>query len=67
MEKNVGSADKVVRVIIGLALLSLLFTRQDSSRWFGLIGLVPLLTAYLSWCPAYTLLGIRTCPAERKA
>lgn len=61
MEKNVGSADKVVRVIIGLALLSLLFTRQDSSRWFGLIGLVPLLTVALSWCPLYTPFGIKTC------
>ena len=65
MEKNVGSADMVIRVIIGLALLSLLFLRQDSSRWFGLIGLVPLLTAYLSWCPLYTPFGIKTCSTEK--
>jgi hypothetical protein len=66
MQKNVGSADRVIRIIIGLALLSLLFIRQDSSRWLGLIGLVPLLTASLSWCPLYTLLGIKTCPMTRQ-
>jgi hypothetical protein len=60
MQKNVGTADKVIRIIIGLGLLSLVFTRQDSSRWIGLIGLVPLLTVAMSWCPLYTLLGIKT-------
>jgi hypothetical protein len=66
MQKNVGSVDKVVRIIIGLALLSLLVLRNDSSRWLGLIGIVPLLTVALSWCPLYTLLGIRTCAATDK-
>jgi len=64
MQKNVGSVDRAIRVIIGLALLSLLVLRQDSSRWFGLIGLVPLLTAYLSWCPLYTPFGIKTCSGK---
>ncbi len=66
MEKNVGSLDRGVRIIIGLALLSLVFLRQDSSRWFGLIGVLPLLTASLSWCPLYTVLGVKTCSAEKK-
>ena len=66
MEKNVGSLDRGVRIIVGLALLSLVFLRQDSSRWFGLIGVVPLLTASLSWCPLYTVLGVKTCSAEKK-
>jgi hypothetical protein len=66
MQKNVGSVDKVVRIIVGLALLSLLVLRNDSSRWLGLIGVVPLLTVALSWCPLYTLLGIKTCPATDK-
>lgn len=66
MEKNVGSLDRGVRIIVGLALLSLVFLRQDSSRWFGLIGLVPLLTASLSWCPLYTVLGVKTCSVEKK-
>ena len=66
MEKNVGSLDRGVRIIVGLALLSLVFLRQDSSRWFGLIGVLPLLTASLSWCPLYTVLGVKTCSAEKK-
>ncbi len=66
MEKNVGSLDRGARIIVGLALLSLVFLRQDSSRWFGLIGVLPLLTASLSWCPLYTVLGIKTCSAEKK-
>ena len=61
MLKNVGTFDRGIRVALGLGLLSLLFIRQDYSRWFGLVGLIPLFTAYLSWCPLYTVLGIDTC------
>lgn len=61
MLKNVGSLDRSIRVALGLGLLSLLFIRQDNSRWLGLLGLIPLFTAYLSWCPLYTVLGIDTC------
>ena len=61
MLKNVGAFDRGIRVALGLGLLSLLFIRQDYSRWFGLVGLIPLFTAYLSWCPLYTVLGIDTC------
>ena len=61
MLKNVGSLDRGIRVALGLGLLSLLFIRQDNSRWFGLVGLIPLFTAYLSWCPLYTILGVNTC------
>ncbi len=65
MQKNVGTADKAVRVLVGLVLLSLIVIRTDNTRWIGLLGLVPLLTATLSWCPLYTLLGIRTCPSGK--
>jgi hypothetical protein len=64
MQVNVGSTDKVVRVVIGLALLSLLFLLEGKARWFGLIGLVPLLTAFTGFCPLYTLLGMNTCPRK---
>jgi hypothetical protein len=60
MEKNVGSADKVVRVIIGLGLLSMLLWVQGDAKWWGLIGIVPLFTVAASWCPAYAIFGIRT-------
>lgn len=65
MMNNVGGLDRVLRVVLGLVLLSLLFVLEGSARWFGLIGLVPLTTALLGWCPAYTLFGINTCPRRR--
>lgn len=65
MNKNVGSADKIVRIIVGLGLLSLLVLLPSPSRFLGLIGLVPLGTALLGWCPLYSLLGIKTCRIQR--
>ena len=62
MKVNIGSADKVVRIVVGLALLSLVVLVHGKARWFGLIGLVPLLTALMGFCPLYTLLGMNTCP-----
>ncbi len=62
MKVNIGSADKVVRIVVGLALLSLLVLVPGKARWFGLVGLVPLLTAFVGFCPLYTLLGVNTCP-----
>lgn len=66
MEKNVGSVDKVIRVIIGLALLSLIFILEGNIRWWGLVGLGPILTVITGWCPGYSLLGINTCGAARR-
>ena len=60
--KNVGSIDRAVRVVLGLGLLSLVFI-GPKTLW-GLIGLVPLVTGAVSWCPAYKLLGIRTCATD---
>ncbi len=60
MQQNVGGADKVIRVVIGLALLSLVFFLKGSIRWLGLIGLVPIFTAFVGWCPAYSLVGLNT-------
>jgi len=58
MKANVGDLDRIARIIIGLGLLSLIFILEGNTRWFGLIGLIPLTTAFLRWCPAYTILGI---------
>lgn len=60
MTRNIGTVDRVIRVVIGLALLSLVFVLDGSARWFGLIGIVPLATAAIGWCPAYMPFGIRT-------
>ncbi len=56
---NEGVVDRVIRVIVGLAILSLIFV-GPKSLW-GLLGLVPLLTGILGTCPAYSLLGLSTC------
>ena len=65
MKENVGSLDKVLRIIVGLVLLSLIFILEGNRRWFGLIGIVPLVTALIGWCPLYVILGINSCPARK--
>ncbi|MCL4558235.1 MAG: DUF2892 domain-containing protein [Deltaproteobacteria bacterium] len=60
MKKNVGSADRVVRWVIGLILLSMVFWVNGPWRWIGLIGFLPLLTGSINWCPLYSALGIST-------
>ncbi len=57
MNKNIGSIDRTIRIITGLAAISL---GLNFGSWWGVIGIVPLLTAFMRWCPAYTLLGIST-------
>ena len=66
MTTNIGNVDRVARIILGLLLLSLVFLLSGGARWFGLIGLVPLVTAFVGWCPAYTLFGINTCARRGK-
>jgi hypothetical protein len=60
MIKNVGSVDKIARIILGLGLLSLIFILEGNTRWLGLIGIVPLFTVAMGWCPAYALFGLKT-------
>jgi hypothetical protein len=59
MTKNAGTLDRVLRIIAGLVLIGLAAT-QIVGVW-GWIGVVPLLTGLLGWCPAYSLFGIKTC------
>jgi Protein of unknown function (DUF2892) len=66
MKANVGGFDKVARIVVGVALLSLLVWMEGNLRWLGLIGLVPLATGLTGWCPAYIPFGISTCPADDK-
>jgi hypothetical protein len=58
--KNVGSADKIARIVVGALLI--LLSLMGTIGWWGWIGIVPIATALMGWCPAYTLLGIKTCP-----
>lgn len=68
MKPNVGNADRVVRILIGLGLFSLLFLLDGNARWFGILGVVPIGTAFLRWCPAYDLVGVNTgAPGDKRA
>lgn len=62
MQCNVGKTDKLLRIVAGIALLGL--GASGVIGWWGLIGVVPLATGLLNWCPAYTLLGIKTCKTD---
>jgi hypothetical protein len=63
MHNNVGNTDKLLR--IGAAVILLGLGASGVIGWWGLIGLVPLATGLLNWCPAYRLLGINTCTVKR--
>lgn len=61
---NEGTLDRVIRVIVGLALISLVFV-GPKTVW-GWIGLLPLVTGLSGFCGLYALLGWKTCPQEKK-
>ena len=65
MAANVGNLDRALRIVVGLALLSLPFWLDSPWRWAGLIGIVPVLTGLFRFCPAYTLFGMNTCPMRK--
>jgi hypothetical protein len=60
--KNVGSIDRLLRILVGAVLVALVFVGPQTP--WGWIGVVPIFTAIIGWCPAYTLLGFKTCKAE---
>jgi Protein of unknown function (DUF2892) len=61
MKTNVGKIDRIFRMVLGLSLLTWGFMSQN---WLGAIGIIPLLTAFFRWCPAYLPFGISTCKTE---
>jgi hypothetical protein len=61
MKANVGNIDRGVRITAGLAAIVLGIYFQS---WWGAIGLVPLVTALVRWCPAYTIFGVSSCGTE---
>ena len=61
MKGNVGSADKIIRVIIGAAVIGAGVYYQS---YWGAIGVIPLFTALVGWCPAYLPFGISTCSVK---
>jgi len=64
MKANEGTIDRILRVIAGLALISIVFVGPQTP--WGWIGVVPLLTGLVGMCPLYTILGLNTCPVEKR-
>ena len=60
MTANIGNTDRVLRDILGVALLAMFLIAESSLLWWGLLGIVPLATAALGFCPLYAVLGIST-------
>lgn len=65
MGKNVGTIDRILRIVASVVLIALVFV-GPKTPW-GWIGVVPLATALIGWCPAYRLLGIRTCSVPKNS
>lgn len=64
MTANVGGIDRILRIIVGLALIAFaLFSSHEYAMW-GWVGIVPLATGVIRWCPAYLPFGIKTCKTE---
>jgi hypothetical protein len=57
MKLNVGSADRVIRIVVGVAICAAGWYYHS---WWGLVGVVPIVTAAIGWCPAYMPLGLST-------
>lgn len=63
MKSNVGGIDKILRIVAGLVLIALAIMGIGAPWTY--IGVVPLVTGLMGWCPAYTLLGMNTCPISK--
>lgn len=63
--KNVGKIDKVIRVILGLALLSLIYIFKGNIRYIGFLGIIPLVTAGIGFCPLYYPFHISTIKKKK--
>jgi hypothetical protein len=70
MTANVGMIDRVIRIVVGILLIAFalrLGFPETGWNWIGWIGVVPILTAIFGYCPAYSVVGLSTCPLTRNA
>lgn len=66
LKTNIGGIDKILRIVIGLALIAGFFLNADAAyRWLYLIGIVPLVTGLMGSCPLYSIFGMSTCPMKK--
>ncbi len=61
MTRNIGNTERLLRAILGIALIAGFFLTSGTYSWLYLLGIIPLGTAIIGWCPPYCLLGISTC------
>jgi hypothetical protein len=66
VQLNIGYTDKFVRIVIGISLFSLALVLPSHLKLISLLGIIPILTALVRWCPLYSLFGLSTCPIGRK-
>jgi Protein of unknown function (DUF2892) len=64
MTKNVGGFDRTIRIVAGLLLVALAAT--GTVGWWGWLGILPLATGLIGWCPPYSMFGINTCGVQSK-
>jgi hypothetical protein len=62
MKQNIGNNERVLRIVIGTALA--VAAAMGMIGWWGWLGLIPLVTGLVGWCPPYALLGISTCKTK---
>ncbi|MDN5352407.1 MAG: hypothetical protein PWQ12_1327 [Clostridiales bacterium] len=60
MKKNVGQIDRIIRIILGIIVLSLFFTLEGGIKWISLLGIVLIVTGLINFCPLYVPFGINT-------
>ncbi|MDU8929160.1 DUF2892 domain-containing protein [Alisedimentitalea sp. MJ-SS2] len=66
MTKNVGGIDRILRIVIGAALILGYFIGGDGAySWLYLLGIIPLATGLIGWCPPYAILGMNTCSMKK--
>lgn len=63
MTQNVGGIDRILRIVVGIALIAAAFT--GAIGVWGYVGVVPLLTGLMGWCPPYAILGFNTCSVKK--
>jgi hypothetical protein len=62
VKQNIGNMERVLRIVVGAALV--VAAAMDTIGWWGWLGLIPLATGLVGWCPPYALLGISTCKTK---
>lgn len=67
LKKNVGGIDRILRIVVGIALLIGFFMNSGAEfGWLYLLGIIPLATGLMSSCPLYSIVGLNTCPMKKQ-